>query len=276
MGTVITLALREVRDGLRNRWVLATTALLAALALTLAFVGSTPTGTVGVGALEVTIVSLSSLTIFLVPLIALLLSFDAVVGEHERGTLLLLLAYPVARWQVVLGKFLGHVAILAFATALGYGAAGFALGLRDGFADTSGWDAFGALIGSSILLGAAFVAIGYLLSTLVRERGTAAGLAVAVWLVFVLLYDMGLLGALVVDQGKLITPGVLDALLLLNPTDAYRVFNLTGFDGVRLFSGMAGVSDQARLSPAVLLAAQLAWVLAPLGLATLLFSRKQI
>ena len=42
------------------------------------------------------IVSLSSLTIFLLPLIALLISYDAVVGEMERGTMLLLLSYPVA------------------------------------------------------------------------------------------------------------------------------------------------------------------------------------
>ena len=42
-----------------------------------------------------TVVSLASLTVFLVPLIALLLAYDAIVGEAERGTLLLLLAYPV-------------------------------------------------------------------------------------------------------------------------------------------------------------------------------------
>ena len=68
------------------------------------------------------IVSLSSLTIFLLPLIALLISHDAIVGEMERGTMMLLLSYPVGRWQVMLGKFFGHVAVLAFATVLGYGA----------------------------------------------------------------------------------------------------------------------------------------------------------
>ena len=46
--------------------------LMAALALTLSFLGSAPTGTVGVGPVEVTIVSLSSLTIFLLPLILVL------------------------------------------------------------------------------------------------------------------------------------------------------------------------------------------------------------
>ena len=65
------IAVKEWRDGMRNRWVLATTGLFAALALTLAFLGAAPTGAVKVGALAVTIVSLSSLTIFLIPLIAL-------------------------------------------------------------------------------------------------------------------------------------------------------------------------------------------------------------
>ena len=126
MHTVLTLAGKELREGLRNRWVLATTLLLAALALTLALLGSAPTGTVGASRLDVVTVSLASLTIFLVPLIALLLSHDAIAGEAERGTLLLLLAYPVGRGAVILGKFLGQLAILAFATLCGYGAAALA------------------------------------------------------------------------------------------------------------------------------------------------------
>ena len=127
MRNILIVARKEIQEGLRNRWVLATTLLLAALALTLTFLGSAPTGNVGVRALDVVIVSLSSLTIFLLPLIALLISHDAIVGEMERGTMLLLLSYPVARWQVLLGKFVGHLAILAFATLLGYGAAAGAL-----------------------------------------------------------------------------------------------------------------------------------------------------
>ena len=126
MRNILIVARKEIQEGLRNRWVLATTLLLAGLALSLTFLGSAPTGTVGVRALDVVIVSLSSLTIFLLPLIALLISHDAIVGEMERGTMLLLLSYPLARWQVVLGKFLGQVAILALATILGYGAAALA------------------------------------------------------------------------------------------------------------------------------------------------------
>lgn len=82
---VLIIAAKEIHQAIRNRWVLAATLLLAGLALSLTFLGSAPTGNVGVRTLDVVVVSLSSLTIFLVPLIALLISHDAIVGEMERG-----------------------------------------------------------------------------------------------------------------------------------------------------------------------------------------------
>jgi Cu-processing system permease protein len=276
MNTILLLAAKEVREGLRNRWVLAATGLLAALALTLAFLGSAPTGTVGAGALDVVVISLASLTIFIVPLIALLISHDAIVGEIDRGTMTLLLSYPVRRSQVLLGKFLGHIAILAFATCVGYGLAAVAL-LATGKAIGGGsWTAFVAMTASSVLLGAVFVAIGYLVSALVRDRGTAGGIAIGIWLVFVILYDMALLGLLVADQGRFVGGGVLDALLLFNPTDAYRLLNLAGSDDIAAASGMAGVVQNAALGPAVLLAALAAWVVAPMALAAAAFSRREL
>ncbi|PWC39424.1 ABC transporter permease subunit [Azospirillum sp. TSO35-2] len=276
MNTLLIIASKEVREAVRNRWVVATTLLMAALALTLSFLGAAPTGTVGVGPVEVTIVSLSSLTIFLLPLIALLLSFDAVVGEIDRGTMTLLLSYPVARWQVLFGKFLGHAAVIALATVVGYGAAGVALASGGTPIAEESWRAFASMIGSSVLLGAAFTALGYLASTLVRDRGTAAGIAVAIWLGFVLLYDMALLGMLVAGGGSGIGVEALNWLLLANPADAYRLFNLTGFKSVSAFAGTAGLAAHANVSVPLLLAVLAAWVAAPLALATALFSRKQI
>jgi Cu-processing system permease protein len=276
LRNIFIVASKEIRESLRNRWVLATTLLLAALALSLTFLGSAPTGNVGVRALDVVIVSLSSLTIFLLPLIALLISHDAIVGEMERGTMLLLLSYPVARWQVVLGKFVGHLAILAFATLIGYGAAAAALAATGAGIDAESWQAFGAMVGSSVLLGGVFIAIGYLTSALVRDRGTAAGIAIGIWLLLVLIYDMALLGLLVVDQGQVVSAGMLNALLLLNPADVYRLFNLTGFANVSTFSGMAGLAGSAVLSPSMLLAALAAWTVLPLALAAAAFSRREL
>jgi Cu-processing system permease protein len=272
---VFLIAGKEIQEAMRNRWVLATTLLLATLALTLTLLGSAPTGTVGVRALDVVIVSLSSLSIFLLPLIALLISHDAIAGEVERGTMLLLLSYPVGRWQVLIGKFAGHLAILAFATSLGYGLAALVLAATGAAIDASSLAAFAMLIGSSVLLGAVFISVGYLVSALVRERATAAGIVIGIWLLLVIIYDMALLGLLVLDQGRTISAGVLNALLLANPTDGYRMFNLSG-SNVSLFSGMAGLADAVTLNPFVLLVALLSWALLPLGLAAIAFSRREL
>ncbi len=274
MNTVFTIAGQEIRDGLRNRWILALTLVLAGFALSLTFVGSAPTGQVAASPLLITIVSLSSLTIFLLPLIGLMLSFDTVVGESERGTLLLLLAYPVSRWQVMTGKFLGHVGILAFATVVGYGAAGAVAAYR-GEVDAAALQAFAAMVGSSVALGAAFLALGYIVSTTVRERATAAGIAIGIWLLFVLVYDMGLLGILVASGGE-ISQTAFHALLLANPADAYRLFNLAGFDNVALLSGTIGMMGEAKFPPSLLIAIQLGWVVVPLGIALALFQRKEV
>jgi len=275
MRPIAIIAGKELRDGVHNRWVVATTALLAALALTLAFLGSAPTGSVKVGALAVTIVSLSSLTIFLVPLIALLLSYDAIVGEVERGTMALLLAYPVARWQVVLGKFVGHLMVLGAATTIGYGVVGVAVQWTGG-GDDGAWPAFATMIATSILLGGVFVAIGYLVSASVRDRGAAGGIAIGVWLFFVLIYDMALLGALVADQGRTLTAAGLNLLLLLNPTDVYRMINLASSPNVGAVAGVAGLGAAAGLGPGLLLGALAAWIVVPLAAATAAFARRPV
>ncbi|MFQ5972182.1 MAG: ABC transporter permease [Alphaproteobacteria bacterium] len=273
MSPVLTIAGQEIRDGLRDRWVVAATVLMAVLALSLVLMGSAPAGNVKTSPLAVAVVSLASLSIFLVPLIALLLSHDAIVGETERGTILLLLSYPVARWQLLTGKFLGQMAIITFATVLGYGVAGLAVEAMSADGGGAGRLAFLVLLASSIALGAVFVGFGYLISVSVRERGTAAGLAVAVWLVFVVLYDTALLGVLVTAD---IPAWALNTLLLLNPADVYRLLNLTGFEEVRYLSGMAGLSVKAGLGGAALVGALLAWLAVPLAIAAARFGRREL
>jgi Cu-processing system permease protein len=276
MRPICIIAGRELRDGLRNRRVIATTLLLASLALTLAWLGSAPTGTVRVSPLSVTVVSLSSLTIFLLPLIALLIAHDAIAGEFDRGTMLLLLSYPVRRWQIIAGKFVGHVGILGFATLLGYGAAGIVVSFTGDTAEPGAVMAFMVMIGSSVLLGAAFTSLGYIASVLTRDQRAAAGVALGLWLFFVLLYDMVLLGLLVADKGRTITVGLLNLLLLANPADIYRLLSLTGFSNVGMLTGMAGLTGEVMFGKAVLVGALLAWVFVPLLLAGLAFSRRQV
>lgn len=270
-----TLALKELRDGLRNRWIAAAIIVLGTLALALSLLGSAPTGSVRASALDITVISLASLSVYLIPLIALMLSFDALVGEFERGTMMLLLTYPVTRWQVIMGKFLGHVMILFIAIVAGYGGAILLMTLLTG-GSTEGWQAYAVMMASSLLLGAIFIALGYLVSVLVRERATAAGAAIGLWLIFVVLYDLLLFGVLLLDEGQLLGQQLFASLMLISPTDTYRILNLSLFEGVSQAAGIAGVASGAGLSSTLLLSVLLLWVIAPLMATLLVFQRREL
>ena len=269
---VLTIARRELAEGLRNRWVVSTTLLMAALASAIAALGSAPTGSTSTGALDVVVVGLASLTIFLVPLIALLISHNAITREAEGGTLLLLLSHPLARWQVIAGKFLGQLGIMGFATVIGFTfAAGFVVWQHG----AEGWQAFGAMTGASILLGAVFLSLGLLASASVQESSTAAGISIGLWLLFVAIYDMALLAALVAQGGHAIPGWLMDLALVLNPTDAYRLLTL-GEGSYAMLSGMGGVFDNSALTPGTLVGALVLWCALPLGLAMAVFSRRNL
>ena len=275
MKIVWILALKELRDGFRNRWIIAAIAVLAILALALSVLGSAPTGSVRVSELDISVISLASLSVYLIPLIALMLSFDAMVGEFERGTMLLLLAYPVTRWQIILGKFLGHVLILFIAILIGYGGTSFILTLVTG-GGSEGWQAYVSMMASSLVLGAVFIALGYLVSVIVRERATAVGAVIGLWLVFVVLYDLVLFGILTMDKEQQIGEQLFAALMLISPTDAYRILNLSLFEGVSEAAGIAGVVSEAGLSAGHLVGSLSIWVILPLIGALLLFQRREL
>ena len=271
---VLVLARREVGDAVRNRWIVAAIVCLGGLALVLALFGAAASGETRAAPLQVAVANLSSLSVYLLPLLALLLSIDAIAGEAEQGTLGLLLTYPLARWQVVTGKFLGHLAVLVIAIVLGYGPVAALVAWHSG--ETAGWAGYAAMMAASALLGAVFAALGYLLSVLCRERRTAVGAAIALWIVLVVLYDLALFGLLMADSAHVIGERTFAVLLLLNPGDAYRLLNLLAIDAVGVISGMDDVVSGLSLDwPAVALVLA-AWVAVPLALGAWLFRRKEI
>ena len=269
------LALKELRDGLRNRWIAAAILLLGGLALALSMLGSAPTGSIKASTLDISVISLASLSVYLIPLIALMLSFDTLVGEFERGTMMLLLTYPVTRWQVIIGKFIGHVIILFIAILTGYGGAALIMSLLTG-SSMEGWQAYLMMMLSSLALGAVFIALGYLVSVLVKERATAAGTAIGLWLTFVVLYDLLLFGILLIDENQIISQQLFSALMLISPTDTYRILNLSLFDGVSQAAGIAGVASEAGMSATVLISVLMLWIIAPLISTLLIFQRREL
>jgi len=257
------IAAKEFRDRIRNRWVLAVALVFTLFALAIAYFGAAQQGTVGLRGVEVTLASLVSLVIYLVPLIALILGYDAIVGERERGSLDLLLSMPITRFELLLGKFLGLSAALAFSTLVGFGSVGLLLAYK---IDLPSLLPYGRFMLSAILMGMSFLSMAVLVSVISTERIRASGVAISLWFFFVLIFDLSLLAILVIGGGK-IGADLLPFLLFLNPADIFRILNVFGSEDIRALYGLSTIVPDILTNPKLLGVAMTGWIVVPLGLA---------
>lgn len=277
MNSIFIVAWKEFRDDFRNRWTVALTVMFALLALGIAWFGSAAAGRVGFTSFDATLASLTTLGAFVIPLIGLLIAYDTIVGERDDGTLLLMLSYPLARGQLVAGKFLGHCGALAAATLAGFGLAVAIMQLMQPPAQTlQAWLHIGRFILSASLLGACFVGLACLISVQTADKSRAAGLALIGWLASVVLFDLALLALLVVSGGNPVERAVYPYLLLLNPVDVFRLVNLTALGDGAGNDLLTGMTAHHAYSPTLLCLVLLGWAVAPFAWAMLAFRRKEI
>ncbi len=272
MNPILAVALKEFQDGLRNRWLLSITLVFSVLAIGLSYYGSLASGQLSSASLSTTIASLSSLSVFIIPLIALLLCYDSFVGEQESGTLLLLLTYPISRGQLLLGKFIGQGCIISLATLLGFGSAALLLAMNGNVAEV--FSAFSLFIVSSSLLGLSFIVLAYIISLVATEKSKAAGIALLLWLFFVLAFDLVLLGLLVGTENGLTQQGLVQV-MMFNPADLFRLINLSALSSSDV-NGVLAVAINSDFSPFTLIMIMLCWIAIPLFFAQLIFTKKSI
>lgn len=260
---VRVIAAKEFRDRIRNRWVLAVALIFSLFALAIAYFGAAQQGEIGFRSIDATVASLVSLVIYLVPLIALILGYDAIVGEKERGSLELLLSMPITRFEILLGKYLGLAAALGSSTVIGFGT-----GLLPLAADLSRHDLYqySGFVLSAILMGLAFLSISMLVSVLALDRVRASGVTIGLWFFFVLIFDLLLMGGLVVSQGNL-GSAVFAGVLMLNPADVFRLLNIFSSQQVQNMYGLATVMPDSLTNPMVLVTIMLGWIVVPFFLA---------
>ena len=243
VSRILSTASIEFAIALRNRWVAVGAAMMVLFSVVLSAAGAAPSGGLAIDPLSVIVASLISLAVYLVPLIALLISFDAIAGEVERGTLPLHLAYPLSRTELLVGKLLAQLAVIVLAVLAGYGAAAIMAFGRGGTEALAGLGALWRLVWTSVLLGAVFLSLGHAMSCLARRPSGAAAMAIGLWLVAIVLYDLGLLAAVVADDGGAFTTEVFPWALVLNPADAFRIFNLAASGAVDAASGLSGAAS---------------------------------
>lgn len=273
MTRVLSVARIEFLIALRNRWVVIAAAMMMLFALVLSTAGAASRGDVGADRLSVTVASLAALSVYLIPLLALLVSFDAVAGEAERGTLSLHLIYPLGRGELLAGKLGAQLLVISLAVVAGYGLAAAVSFRIGGWAAAEGLPAFFRLLWTSVLLGSVFLSLGHAMSSVARRPSAAAGMAIALWLLLIVLYDLGLLAAIVADDGGVFTRQVFPWLLVVSPADAFRIFNLAASESVGAASGLAGAAQSIAIWKP--LTSLLLWPPCALILARLAFARVQ-
>jgi Cu-processing system permease protein len=265
---ILTIARKELTDRLRNRWVWTVSALLCVSALAIALFGAAPVGVVGGKGGGAAMASLMNLAVYLVPLIAMILGCGAIIDEQQRGTLDLILVQPLSVGAYFAGTFLGFALALAIAVGSGLAIAGVVTSLWLGVAVGE----YLALILLALLLGGAFLALSFLVSLLARERGRAIASSIFVWLFAVFVFDLLLVGLLIVSAGK-VPAAMFGALLLANPADVYRLLCLHWIGSAASSMGLASVVESG-MPAGMLFGTLVLWIVLPLTLSYLLLRRR--
>ena len=269
-GRVVPIIKKELRDAFTNRWLIAYSVLLAALGLAATATGLDSTSGLALQAFGRTTATLMNLCLLLSPLVAVLMGAASIAGEQERGTLEHLLAQPLSRTGLLLGKHAGLLVALTTATVIGFLPAGVLIGAATGFDMIGHYLLFPAI---AALAGMAMAGIGLVISVTSRSAVQAQGTAVFAWFAFVLLYDLLLMGSLAVSG---MPAEWLAAALVANPVDAARVLGVLALEPDLYMLGPAGAFLAAQYSrygaAALLLAALTAWAVLPVGVAVWRFS----
>ena len=273
IDNVLILTQKELRDARQNRWLLLYAAAFAVLSLALAWLALAGMGNYGLAGFGRTGASLINLILMIVPLMGLTLGALSLAGEREKGTLVYLLAQPISKAELLLGKFIGLSLALLAALALGFGLTGLLIALSAGGTDAR---AYLVLVGLTFVLAAVSLSLGFLISTAVQHSATAVGIALFLWLLLVFLGDLGVMGTAVVLRLKV---SELFALALANPLQLFKIAAILNIrDNLELL-GPAGVYAMRTYGQALLpflVGFLLLWALVPLLLAQQIFRRRGV
>ncbi len=232
------VAAEEYRRALETRWLFAFTALFALLVLGLSYFGLAQSREVGFQGFSRVTLSLMNLVLFLVPLTGLVVGVGSVAGGGDA--LPLLLAQPVSRGEVLIGKYLGLCAALTVAQALGFGGGGLVVAFQAGSEQIAG---FAALTALSFLLGCLSLSAALCIASLFPDRLRALSMALLLWLLMVVLYDVAVLGTTAILRG-LPLQAVLIPALLVNPVDLVRILITIAVGSGALFGPTSAVLVQ--------------------------------
>ena len=281
-NSLYAVAKKEFMDNVRNKWIIALVLIFVLLTVLASYLAAGQqadgAGDGALGNMEETVLVLISISSILVPIIAIMLGYATISGETESGALHVVLAYPVRRLEVLLGKFLGLGMVIVVATVGGFGLGGIIIAAVAGGEAIGGFLAF---IGLTILLGLLFLSMAILFSAICKRRSTsiAAGVLLFFWGMIIGMIIFGIYYATGGSFEELFSgtgnfPNWLWAMEFLSPMDMTQIatmqsFGLSGFMGYNLeVPGFVSVGS--------IVLVQVVWMLMALTLAYYFFRKRDI
>ncbi|MBL8138115.1 MAG: ABC transporter permease subunit [Acidobacteria bacterium] len=265
----------ELVLAVRSRWLQIFAVVFAGLALAVAGAGYVLSGGHGVQDFSRTAISLVQLVLLLVPLAALV--FGALALTSERGAAELLYSQPVSRGHILFGRVLGIWAALSAAELVGFGLAGLVLQSQAGL---GGAARYGALALTAVVITGVFLSIAAWLSSGHTGRRTRVlALALVVWFLAVVLFDVAALGV-----ASLLRSGSASRLLiwatLVNPVDAARTGALLAIEGTSAFGAATAAllrfTGGMTAAGAAVAASLVLWLVVPFACAIRRLARSDI
>lgn len=138
---------------------------------------------------------LGFVSIVVMTFMAVIFSFDAISGERERGTLKLMLANPVPKDSILIGKYLGGMASILLSFLIAFIVALAALSFTGTSVPADARLRLGVILGLVALLVSAFYLAGLFVSSLCKRSSTSLLSLILVWLVLV--FAVGNIGGIV-------------------------------------------------------------------------------
>ena len=266
------IARKELSDKLKSKWVLVIASGFAAFTIVIAYFGGATSGVAGFRSMDATIASLTSLVTYFIPILALTLGGGIIADERDKGTLDIYLSSPISISEFIMGKFFGLAIALAISTLVGLGISGAVLLIQLGFSDIGSYVIF---MLNSVVLGLIFLSVSFLVSILFNERARVIAFTMFLWLFFAVLYDLGLVGLLIITKGT-VGNEIFSILLTMNPIDVYRILNFLSIGELKVFLGLASVELPLYMKTSVLWGVSLLWVALPLIVSYHLFRKRYL
>ncbi|MDH3364699.1 MAG: ABC transporter permease [Thermoplasmata archaeon] len=273
--SVYIIAKKEFADNVRSRWIVALIAIFLILTIASAFMA----GGGSVGEMDLTVGVLMTISSMLVPIIAIMLGYATISGEAESGALSVVLACPVRRIEVLLGKFLGLGSVICSSILIGFGISGMIIAGTTGHAQ---WGGFVAFILLTMLLGLLYLSLIMSFSALLKRRVTSLGAGVVVFF-WGMIIGMVMMGLYMSTGGNLndfisgdssSVPDWFYVEVFLSPQDGTQTAAMLAFGQTELMGFEFVVPQWINLYS--LAFAQLLWTAVPLMLAHWWFQKRDV